>query len=86
MTHWTFEDGRLVARDEAGALLWAWLAEDAIGRPLAALLNQAPALSLAILPPLGARFRLTNAEGLRAFCPCQHTSMRICLRIVFLAC
>ncbi len=32
---------RLVARNEAGALVWAWLAEETMGRPLVDLLNSA---------------------------------------------
>ncbi|NKA76068.1 hypothetical protein GO285_05039 [Ralstonia solanacearum] len=49
--HWTFEDGHLVARDLAGAVLWAWQADEAMGRPLADLLNQAQDLSCRLLPP-----------------------------------
>lgn len=48
---WTFEVGHLVARNDAGRLLWAWLADEVMGRPLADLLNQAPALSRLLLPP-----------------------------------
>lgn len=40
-TIWTFESGRLVARNLAGAELGAWLATEAIGRPLASVLNLA---------------------------------------------
>ena len=36
---WNFEGGHLVARNQAGAVLWAWLADEAMGRPLADLLN-----------------------------------------------
>jgi hypothetical protein len=42
---------RLVARNEAGALVWAWLAEETMGRPLVDLLNSAPALSRLLLSP-----------------------------------
>lgn len=30
---WTFESGRLEARNEAGELLRWWLADEAMGRP-----------------------------------------------------
>lgn len=48
---WTFEGGRLVARNEAGALVWAWLAAETMGRPLVDLLNGTPALSRLLLSP-----------------------------------
>ena len=48
---WTFEGGRLVARNLAGAVLWAWLADEAMGRPLADLLNHSQSLSRLLLPP-----------------------------------
>ncbi len=48
---WTFEGGRLEARDEAGELLRWWLADEAMGRPLAGLLNQAHSLSRQLLWP-----------------------------------
>jgi hypothetical protein len=35
-----FKGGRLEARNEAGELLRWWLADEAMGRPLAGLLNQ----------------------------------------------
>ena len=50
---WTFEGGRLVARNLAGAVLWAWLTDEAMGRPLADLLNHAQGLSRLLLPPWG---------------------------------
>lgn len=49
---WMFEDGRLEARDEAGELLRSWLADEAMGRPLAGLLNQAHSMSQLLLWPL----------------------------------
>lgn len=48
---WTFEGGYLMARNDAGRLLWAWLADEVMGQPLADLLNHAPALSRLLLPP-----------------------------------
>lgn len=55
---WMFEGGRLEARNEAGELLRWWLADEAMGRPLAALLNQAHSLSRLLLWPL-----LNTREG-----------------------
>lgn len=49
---WTFEGGRLVARNQAGAALGTWLADETLGRPLAELLNQLPGLSRLLLPLL----------------------------------
>lgn len=49
---WTFEDGHLVAKSDAGKMLLAWLADEAIGRPLADFLNHNQALSRLMLPPL----------------------------------
>ena len=46
---WMFEGGRLEARNEAGELLRWWLADEAMGRPLAGLLNQAHSLSRLLL-------------------------------------
>lgn len=48
---WTFEGGYLMARNEAGRLLWGWLADEVMGQPLADLLNHAPALSRLLLTP-----------------------------------
>ncbi len=48
---WNFEGGHLVARNQAGAVLWAWLADEAMGRPLADLLNHSQSLSHLLLPP-----------------------------------
>lgn len=48
---WTFEDSHLVARNLAGAVLWAWRPDEAMGRPLADLLNHAQDLSCRLLPP-----------------------------------
>ncbi|HMW86487.1 hypothetical protein [Zoogloea sp.] len=48
---WNFEDGHLVARNQVGAVLWAWLADEAMGRPLADLLNHSQSLSRLLLPP-----------------------------------
>lgn len=49
---WMFEGGRLEAHDEAGELLRWWLADEAMGEPLAALLNQVQSLSRLLLWPL----------------------------------
>ena len=49
---WMFEGGRLEARNEAGELLRWWLADEAMGRPLAGLLNRAHSLSRLLLWPL----------------------------------
>lgn len=49
---WVFDGGRLEARDEAGELLRCWLADEAMGGPLAAFLNQAHSLSRLLLWPL----------------------------------
>lgn len=48
---WTFEGGYLMVRNEAGRLLWAWLADEVMGQPLADLLNHAPALSRLLVTP-----------------------------------
>ncbi|RZS80776.1 hypothetical protein [Pigmentiphaga kullae] len=56
---WMFEGGRLEARDETGELLRWWLADEAMGRPLAALLNDTHSLSRLFLWPL-----LDAKEGL----------------------
>ncbi len=48
---WTFEGGYLTARNKTGRLLWGWLADEVMGRPLADLLNHAPALSRLLLTP-----------------------------------
>jgi len=56
---WMFEGGRLEARDQAGELLRWWLADEAMGRALAGLLNQAHSLSWLLLWPL-----LDAREGL----------------------
>jgi hypothetical protein len=45
MVIWTFENGRLTASDDAGKVLREWAAEDALGRGLAVLFNQAQSLS-----------------------------------------
>lgn len=47
--HWSFENGRLVARNELQQLLWSALAEEQIGMELAVLLNRAPRLSQELL-------------------------------------
>lgn len=49
---WIFEKGRLEARNKAGELLRWWLADEAIGRPFAGLLNQEHRLSCLLLWPL----------------------------------
>ena len=48
---WTFEGGHLVARNQASAVLWAALADEPIGRPLADLLNHSQSLSRLLLQP-----------------------------------
>lgn len=48
---WNFEGGHLVARNQAGAVLRTWLADEAMGRPLADLLNHSQSLSRLLLPP-----------------------------------
>lgn len=48
---WNFEGGHLVARNQAGAVLWVWLADEAKGRPLTDLLNHSQSLSHLLLPP-----------------------------------
>ena len=55
---WMFKGGRLEARNEAGELLRWWLADEAMGRPLAGLLNQAHSLSRLLLRPF-----LNTREG-----------------------
>jgi hypothetical protein len=57
---WMFEGGRLEARNEAGELLRWWLADEAMGWPLAGLLNRAHSLSRLLLWPL-----LDAGEGQR---------------------
>lgn len=49
---WTCEQGRLVARDMAGRLLWSARVEEETGLELARLLNQAPRLSAALMAPV----------------------------------
>ena len=46
---WSFEHGRLVAKDKAGRWLWSARAEDDVGLELVRLLNQAPRLSAALM-------------------------------------
>ena len=48
---WNFDGGHLIARNQAGAVLWAWLADEAMCRPLADLLNHSQSLSRLLLPP-----------------------------------
>ena len=48
---WAFEDGRLLARNDAGAVVASWLADCQLGQGLALLLNQAPAISRLLLSP-----------------------------------
>ena len=52
---WNFEGGHLVARNQAGAVLWAWLTDEAMGLPLADRLNHSQSLSHLLLPPRPAR-------------------------------
>lgn len=49
MVMWTFENGRLTARDGAGKVLRWWIADEGIGRGLASLLNQAQSLGRLLL-------------------------------------
>lgn len=60
---WTFEGGHLVARNQAGAVLWAWPADEAMGRPLADLLNHSQGLSRLLLPPWTALQVLSPSNG-----------------------
>lgn len=46
---WTFDSGYLFARDGDGGLLWSACVDAEVGSRLAALLNQAPRLSAALL-------------------------------------
>lgn len=48
-TYWIFDDGQLVARNEACMPLCAWPVDEEIGRPFAELLNHAPAISQMLL-------------------------------------
>lgn len=50
---WVFTGGRLQARNEAGAVLVEWVADDEMGPPLADLFNQAPALGRLLLVGAG---------------------------------
>jgi hypothetical protein len=47
--YWIYDCGQLVARNEAGAVLYECSADEEHGRPLAYLLNHAPALSRLLL-------------------------------------
>lgn len=67
---WTFEGGRLVARNQTGAVLWAWVADEAMGRPLADLLNHSQDLSRLLLPPW------TGAQGAQPGIAC-HPSLHL---------
>lgn len=49
---WTFEAGRLQARNEGGKLLRWWVADESTGQSLAGLLNQTHSLSQLLLWPL----------------------------------
>ena len=60
-----FEGGHLVARNQAGAVLWAWLADEAMGRPLADLLNHSQSLSRLLLPPWPGRQDTQASESCR---------------------
>lgn len=46
---WTYENGQLVSRNEAGQWLFAWQAEEAIGIAFANLLNYAQPLGRSLL-------------------------------------
>lgn len=50
---WVFTGGRLQARNEAGAVLVEWLADEGMGPPLADLFNQAPAIGRLLLAGCG---------------------------------
>lgn len=49
---WTYEEGRLVARDSHERLLLSAEAEAGVGEEIAHLLNEAPMLSRQLLPPV----------------------------------
>lgn len=44
IVNWSFEDGRLTARDGAGKVLRWWIAEERIGRGLVVFFNHAQSL------------------------------------------
>lgn len=46
---WKFENSQLVAHNEIGVLLCAWVADEEMGWPLANLLNHAQSLSQLLL-------------------------------------
>jgi len=60
--HWSYENGRLLARDESQQLLWSALAEEQIGLELAALLNRAPRLSRELMMPVQAGDRTHEGD------------------------
>ena len=54
MAHWTFDGGRIVARDEAGALLLALSVDQGIHGPLlAAFIDGTPTLGRLLLAGFG---------------------------------
>lgn len=54
MAHWTFDGGRIVARNEAGALLLALSVDQGIHGPLlAAFIDGAPTLGRLLLAGFG---------------------------------
>lgn len=49
---WTFESGRLIARNEAGELLRWWFADEATGWAFVCILSQVHSLGRLLLWPL----------------------------------
>lgn len=49
---WTYDGGRLIARNEAGELLRWWFADEATGRAFVCILSQVPSLGRLFLWPL----------------------------------
>ena len=45
MSHWSYENGRLFARNEDGDVEGTWAVDKGLGQPLADLLNQSLELS-----------------------------------------
>lgn len=48
---WSFEAGRLTAKDDSGRVITSWMAERIMGLPLAGLLNVNANLSNLLLSP-----------------------------------
>jgi len=49
---WTYENGRLVARDDRQRLMLSAQAESEVAEQIAHLLNQSPMLSKQLIPPV----------------------------------